>query len=262
MFILIGDKLKSLNINGLKIHSFNSEKIPLFKTIEECEKWFIVNDPYFFSSKDEIYNVVVYGGDPLCGSVLFLAEKFKDKKINIIYLFQNKYSNNLTELNHKITVNILQEYARSGCFESIYLIDLDVIIKLYSNYPINKFSVIYDQIIVDLLKFIEWASSNPSCIYGESYDILEINKIRTISFVFFDKKESIPLFNLEKSSLSEDKFYFLFTQKELDDKNDVITIAEENMKNISNKKYFGIYLGDNVRSYHFCVGCSNLIQKF
>ena len=145
-------------------------------------------------------------------------------------------------------------------FSTMYIIDVDVLTKMYSNLPITKLSVVYSQVLIDLIQFIIWSNKNPQPVYGDSIDIYDLNRIRTVSFLFLDKNEQIPLFNLRKSALGESKFFFLFTQEELDERTDVINVIEAHLNDVPGKKHYGVYLVDNVRSCHFGVGCTNVVQ--
>ena len=110
MIFLIGDKTKNLNLSGTKIAPGGA--IPKFKTMEECEDWFVTNSPNFTTGDDNV-TFVLCGGDPLVGCTLWLAEQMKNKNIDLVYLYQDSSINRMTQLNNKISFGALQECTRS-----------------------------------------------------------------------------------------------------------------------------------------------------
>ena len=76
---------------------------------------------------DEIL-LVVEGGDPVAGATLGILECVKDAKIHVAYVLPDRSMvSQVAKRNDKICFNVFQEYARSGVFEKLFLINkLDV----------------------------------------------------------------------------------------------------------------------------------------
>lgn len=66
----------------------------------------------------------VDGNKGIAGICLKLLTFFNQKPITIFYIKQ-EYDSNVEKINHKISFNILQEYARSGQFTSLFVFDYE-----------------------------------------------------------------------------------------------------------------------------------------
>lgn len=89
-------------------------------------------DVYDLSNIQETF-CFIDGREGVAGITLALLSKFADKPISVFMMIYNCQSDT-EKINQKITFNILQEYARSGVFKGIFLLQYD---KLF-DYVVNN----------------------------------------------------------------------------------------------------------------------------
>lgn len=89
--------------------------------------------------RDEVL-LVLEGGDPIVGCTLRLLGCIKDAKINVMYICPDRdMMSEIQKRDDKISFNILQEYARSGIFESLVLVKKPVVEKLMGDVSIQEY---------------------------------------------------------------------------------------------------------------------------
>lgn len=100
--------------------------VPLCRDMEQYEKNFDEQEAAVYlrsiTPGDEVL-VVVEGGDPLVGILLRLLLVIKDCQLNVLYISPDRQLiSSIQQRDDKITFGVLQEYARSGVFERIFLV--------------------------------------------------------------------------------------------------------------------------------------------
>jgi len=128
----------------------------------------------------------------IAGITLSLLQKFSDKDITVFIITHNCQS--VTEkANQKIIYNVLQEYARSGVFKALFIINYDKLFDyIVYNMPDDINISIYDinEKIIDKVIFgvhIYWRLLNETYIEGEKLLFDDtIYRIKT----FFDLLEN------------------------------------------------------------------------
>jgi len=88
---------------------------------------------------DEVL-LILEGGDPVTGAALKILETIKDAKLNVLYIVPDRsMSSEIKRRDDKVAFNILQEYARSGVFEAIYLVDRTSVEELVGDVSIHDY---------------------------------------------------------------------------------------------------------------------------
>lgn len=265
MNLVISNSIKIDNTYTISSDSRSNIHTPVFKNMEECENWFVSND-IDIHFKDQTLNIIVSGGDSLCGSILFLSEKLtrQNNKINIIYFIQDHTELSVNEkTNNKIAINVFQEYARSGMIDCIYLIDINTIHKIYENIPILKYKTYRNLVVSDICNFIDWTHTQQEPIFGKITEFNQINRIRTVSYVFLNNSICIDFCELDESVSSEKKFYFLMSESELDSNQDALTIMKSMVGMSGPNSSFAVFnIGSSVKANHYCIKSTNVVKQF
>ncbi len=80
------------------------------------------------------------GEEKIVGATLPILETIRDTEINVLYLCPDRdVLSQEQKRDDKIAFNILQEYARSGLFKNMYLIDLPAIEKMVGDVAITEY---------------------------------------------------------------------------------------------------------------------------
>ena len=118
-------------------------------------------------NKDEVL-LVVEGGDPISGSALKILETVKNVKLNVLYICPDRQMISETQKrDDKIAFNILQEYARSGVFDSIILINKPDVEEMAGHVPISEYEktisyfVSYVVAMINFFKHTEPVMASP-----------------------------------------------------------------------------------------------------
>lgn len=90
--------------------------------------------------KSDIVYVVVSGGSDISGAVLSFMEFLSDKQIHIIYIKpEEQHLQSHIALQERVTRGVLQENARSGRFERIFLFDNQNISAIIGDVPVKQY---------------------------------------------------------------------------------------------------------------------------
>lgn len=99
---------------------------------------------------DEVL-LILEGGDPVSGATLKVLETIKDAKLSILYIVPDRsMSSEVKRRDDKIAFGVLQEYARSGVFEAIYLVDRTSVEALVGDVSIHD----YEQSISHFVSYV------------------------------------------------------------------------------------------------------------
>jgi hypothetical protein len=112
---------------GSDIDERASLSIGQYGSIEEYEREVDVGSVEIYLrtiKENEPVLVILGGGDPIAGAVLKILEVIKDAQINVLYICPDRgMISEIQKRDDKISFNVLQEFARSGMFEKIFLVD-------------------------------------------------------------------------------------------------------------------------------------------
>jgi hypothetical protein len=180
--------------------SFRDNLLPEFINLEDNEKHFAKY--YQIDVCKDISETFCFldGEKGISGIILSLLENYKNNPITIFYI--KKYTKNNTELlNQKITLNILQEYARSGLFKGIFIIDYDFVVNdLLLDLPDDQI-INYNEVemmFIDKVIFCAysyWRLMYEKYIDGNKLDFEDtIYRIKT--FFFIKNNSPVYLYNI------------------------------------------------------------------
>lgn len=130
-----------------------------------------VNDVYDLSNIQETY-CFVDCKEGIAGITLSLLSKFSDKDITVFMMVYNCQSNT-EKINQKITYNVLQEYARSGVFKGIFILNYDKLFDQIVNLMPDNESISINDVnnkLIDKLIFgvhVYWRLNNETYMEGE-----------------------------------------------------------------------------------------------
>lgn len=90
--------------------------------------------------KSDVIYVVVSGGSDISGATLSFMEFLSDKQIHVVYIKpEQQHLQNHIALQERVTRGVLQENARSGRFERIFLFDNENISAIIGDVPVKQY---------------------------------------------------------------------------------------------------------------------------
>ncbi|MCS5551657.1 MAG: hypothetical protein NZ811_09100 [Gammaproteobacteria bacterium] len=148
--------------------------------------------------KDEVL-LVLEGGDPVTGATLKILETIKDSKLNVLYVCPDRLmSSEIQKTSDKISFNVLQEYARSGVFEKIFLIDRNAVENLVGDVSIQEYEHSISNLISHVVAMINYFNHTEP-VLANKIEPHNISRLATfgVSSLDEDNKEVNLLFPLE-----------------------------------------------------------------
>lgn len=162
--------------------------MPKFETAEEYENYNFPNLAKFLKKiKGKTYFIVGGSGKISCSSLKIL-EKIKNLPISIIYIKPDEdLLNKVQKMQDKVVFGVLQEYARSGVFDEIYLISNPSLDSVVGGAPIIGYHEKLNDLFASTFHMIN-VFSNTEPVIGKLDKPKETHRIVTIGL--FDAKEN------------------------------------------------------------------------
>ena len=224
------EKYSQYNIHyvDVDISGKNCYNLPKSNTMEEAEK----NIPEFTKltraiGKNKAFFICAAGGE-IGGAILGLLEQIKSAELNIVYIRPDlSFLNEGETRQEKVVYRVLQEFARSGLFERIYILDNAKVADIVGDLSIVEYFPKINQTIVNSLHMINYLSNSDSVI-GNVCETKEMNRISTLAMYDLEKNEEKCFFNLE--SPREKHFYFAFNEQTLEKEKNMLKKISKQVK--------------------------------
>jgi len=220
-----------------------------------------------FSNEDVL--VITSGSGKISGGILRLLEQIQNNRISVLYLQSDLSLMSATQkMQDRVVKNVLQEYARSGVLEVIYLVD-----ETYVNRSLGDMSIIgyYDtlnQAIVNTLHTVN-VFKHTEPIIGNFINPRSVSRIATIGVLLLpDEEDNAPQeenWFYDLTSVQDVVYYYGINEEDL--KNDgtlfrritqfVKSKAEENV-NVS----YGVFKTTYEQKYCYCIKYSSVVQSY
>jgi len=181
--------------------SKRKHKLKKFKTPEEYEKN-VPNLKEFFKDLRETVQVFIVGTSYSSNYSLGILEQMKDKKLEVFYIKPDvDLVNGERRLVENVVFGVLQEYARSGLFESITVFSNLEIERTLGDVPIKTYYDTLNSAIFSAVHYLNYFTHAEPEI-GQVAKPAEINRIRTMAI-------------LNPKNLQENWLFQLDTEREL-----------------------------------------------
>ena len=202
----------------------------------------------------------------ISGCALALLQGLHKKtKISIMYIVPDGL--NLTEkqkLQNNLLFNVFQEYARSGVFEKVVLVDNRAVSDIIGPVPVLKYwDTINDAIAGTYHTINMFENTHP--VFTTFSNKVNTAKIVSIGAAHVDseKNEKNMFFSLDIPR--EKRYYYAIPQKMLEEDAALMNVIKENIKNSVEhdrmKVGYAIYPTSYEQPYVYCENYSTLIQK-
>jgi len=241
----------------------NTRHLPKKSNVEDCEE--LQFDLKKQSTIDDIKDrIQVF----LCGSsfsanyTLRILEQLKDRKIDIFYIRPDTdLLIGRTKLQERAIFGILQQYARSGLFNSMTIFSNPMLEKSIGQIPIKKYFETINKNIYYAVHYINlFEHTNP--IVGNLAKPSEAQKIRTISAVSIDNLSEKWYYNLEHDR--DVSYYLCISAERLETDGALHSLIVDSLKSKPRNAFknvtYGIYESPYDTDFGFCVAHTNYIQ--
>jgi hypothetical protein len=229
------------------------------RTPEDYEK----NCPNFrklFANINEDVFIVLSASGNISGITLRLLESLKDKNLNVICLLTDgSLLSNIGKLQQKIVSNVLQEYARSGLLEKLYLIHNSNLETLLDDVPLDQYYDKLNEVLTYTLHSI-MCVKNTKPLFETKEEISEIDRIYTIGL--YDMKDGKKSF-FDLNHVTKERYYFSFSKEDIKKDGKLLqNIKNKILKDENNiTKTFAIYESKQTDQYGFIESSTHIVQN-
>ena len=215
----------------------------------------------FFSNTSDTIQFFVTGGSFSSNYALGVLEQIKDKKIDIFYIQPDtELLTGFPVLIENTTFGVLQEYTRSGLFNTITLFSNLNIESSLADVSIKTYYESLNNFIFSTVHHLNYfLHSEPEI--GQVARPAEINRIRAISGLNMKNLEEKWFFNLDTPR--ELCYYLAINTERLETEGGlhkkIVDMLKEKPKNAFRKISYAIY-ETPFHDFGFCVAHTNVVQ--
>ena len=247
---------------GIDAHKEADVTIKHRKTHEEYEKHFpSLKRKFKFSGEDVA--VIVGGSGRISGGILRLLEQLKTNRLSVFYIQPDlALLSEVQRMQEKIVKNVLQEYARSGMIECIYLIDNLKVEKGVGEVPIMGYFDVVNQAIVNTVHMIN-VFKNSEPIIGNFTKPSPLSRIATMGVLDVEEEKEKWFYDLKKAR--DVVYYYGINENDLREDGTLFRKITNYVKsrldegtNIS----YGVFETTYDQKYCYCIKYSSMVQLY
>lgn len=205
--------------------------------------------------------VFVCGASKTSGATLRILEKIKNKTLNVVYLTPDNLLSTPTQIKqNKVAFNVLQQYARSGLLNCLYLVSNTQLVNIAGEGPISDVYRNANATIANIIETIEYFKKEEP-VLGTIAETKEVSRIKTFSIGFIEQDEEKLLFPLD--NITECGYMYSINEDELNQENDLLMsikdrIAQDKEKNLLSS--FAIFSSPHEASFFYSIKSTHFIQ--
>lgn len=232
-----------------------------FKKIEDYEEKCPTFSRFFKGIEGNILFVVA-GGGKISSASLSILEKLKHCEISVLYIkpdrtFLGKEAIALDNM----AFGVFQEYARSGVFKRLFLVDNNELENLLPEVSIKNYHDNLNEAIVSTLHMINVFDHNKP-ITGTFSDLPAATRISTIGIVNPEKNEDNMFFLLD--NVSDMVYYYAYSKEKLEESSKLFSeiknsIKEKMIEDV--RVMYGVYETNYEQDYVYCVKHTSAVQQ-
>jgi len=208
-------------------------------------------------------SVIVAGNGHISGGILRLLETIKNNKVTVLYIQPDlALASEIQKKQERIVRNVLQEYARSGAIQSIYLIDNQLVEKGIGDVPIMGYYDVLNQAIVNTVHMIN-VFKNSEPVIGNFIHPSELSRIATLGILNLEKNEEKWFYGL--TNPRDVVYYYGINEEELRKDGTLFKSITDYVKSqVSNgvNVSYGVFKTNYEQKYCYCIKYSSMVQSF
>lgn len=241
----------------------HTRKLPRVNKAEECEQ----NAPKLSSYKtlgaiQEHVQVFLCGSSFSANYTLAILEQIKDKKIDIFYIKPDvDLLIGQVKLQERAIFGVLQEYARSGLFNSVTILSNPEIEKTVGEIPIKKYFEIINKTIFYAVHYLN-IFNHTEPLVGNLSKPSEVQKIRSIGIISVDELDEKWYYKMQEDR--DVSYYLCIASERLENDgklhSNVVQSLKSKPRNAFKNVTYAIYESDYDTDFGFCVAHTNFIQ--
>ena len=212
------------------------------------------------SGIDEDVFVFLSASGNISGLTLRILEKIKSKNISVVcFNTDESLLSSTGKLQQKIVTNVLQEYARSGLLDKIYLVNNSNLEGLLDDIPLDQYYQKLNELFCYTFQSIMYFK-NSKPLFETKEDLSDIDRISTIGLYDMENGPK-PFFNM--SRITKERFYFSFSKEDIKKDGKLLqNIKNKILKNENETaKTFAIFESKQTDRYGFIEFTTHIVQN-
>jgi len=204
--------------------------------------------------------LIVGGGGKVSSATLRILECTQSNPIEVLYIKPDESSATTDALvRDKISFNILQQYARSGVFERVYVVSNNEIERAVGNIPLSHYYTKINSIISSTFHMLN-VYKNTAASFSRFSDSDNISRISSFGVGTMDKVVDQMFYGLDY--INEKEYYFAINQKQLDEDPQLLTTIKRRIKqdDVTIQAGFGVYPTPYEQNYIYVIANTKIIQ--
>jgi hypothetical protein len=231
-------------------------------THEEYEKHFPSLKRKLKFTEEEVC-VITCGVGAISGGILRLLEQLQKNQLTVVYIQPDlTLASEVQQTQERIVRNVLQEYARSGLLERLYLVDNTCIEEGIGEVPILGYYDVLNQAVANTLHMINvFAHSEP--VIGNFVRPAQISRIATLGILDIEKGEEKWFYDL--TGVRDVIYYYGINEEDLKEDgtlfrtiNDYVKAQTDESLNVS----YGVFKTNYEQRYCYCIKYSSMVQSY
>jgi hypothetical protein len=238
----------------------NCYSVPRLNTPEDYERYNYDLPEKFKNISGDIL-VILSGTGNISGGTLKILYNLKHCNINVLYIKPDNIMNGNAKLQGRLTMGVLQEYARSGIFKRIFLVDNEKLDAIIGNVPIIGYYDVLNDMIVNTMHQIN-KSQHIKPIVNQASESKIGCRIYTIGL--FSIENSVESLFFDLKDISEKCYYFHYNRDALKSDGTLFRKIRDIIKSQTSdslKTGFAIYSTEFNTNFCFVTACTSQIQS-
>jgi|10_taG_2_1085330.scaffolds.fasta_scaffold43118_2 hypothetical protein len=240
----------------------NVVSLDKFNKIEEIDKIEIDFGALEGLSADETFFILA-GSGKTSMATLRILENIKENENTVVYIRPSTALLNEEEkLLERSTYGVLQEYARSGMFKRIFLVDNIKIEEIVGETSLLEYFNTINKTIATTIHMLNYLM-HASNIMGNLSATNEINRICTLGIFDIKAGKEQPFFELEQ--VKEKQIYYLLNNADLTENKNILKLINkhvEELKEGCESVSFAVVESSYEESYAYTISYTNVVQGF
>jgi len=204
--------------------------------------------------------LIVGGGGKISSAALRILECVQENPIEVMYIKPDPSVTSAASIGRdKITFGILQQYARSGVFERMYIVANADIEKAIGNVPVSTYYETINARIASTFHMLNVYKNTPAN-FSSFFEPDDISRISTIGVGSMDKVVDQMFFGIDY--VGEKNYYFAINQKQLEQDPSLLNNIKRRVKQKDKtiRVGFGVYPTPYEENYIYILASTKIIQ--
>ncbi len=241
-----------VDLEGEKCFALNEENNP-----EDYER----NCPdlsVFLRHIDGDVLFVTSGGANVSGASLKILSSIKDRNINILYVKPDE--NELTRtgvLQERLVFNVFQQYARSGLFNTMYIVSNNVLEDIIGDVSILDRNDKINSFLVSAIHYIN-VFNNTDAVIDNWEAPKETARIATFGIYEFDNDDEKDMYPLQ--NVTDKCYYFAINEDSLKTDGKLLRKIRDHVGDNDFASSYQVHSTKHKNSFCYYIAYSNTIQ--